>query len=265
MAALLRPRLIGVLLVTRNGVVQSEQFRHTHVIHYDPQVAMRSFALWALDEIVVLNVDRAGWPTTEFAEVLRQLASKCFLPISAGGGIREPGQAVELLRAGAEKVVVNSLLFESPQLVRTISDRYGRQCVVASGDFVKRGPRGRYFSAIRAATTATDISLSDWIINAEAAGVGEYFINSVEFDGARNGYDLSLLSVVKGLTSRPVIMMGGVRTWEHLSQGLMAGADAVALANQLHYVENSGRKAKNYLIGQDWNMRPAESWEETRR
>ena len=262
MEAVLKNRLVGVLLVTRAGIVQSERFQHTHVIHYDARIAMRSFALWALDEIVVLNVDRDDWPITEFAQLLSELTQECFLPVSAGGRVRGVDDAALLLHAGADKIVVNTLLVDDPNKVRAISDRFGSQCVVASGDFQIDLSGNEYRCLVDGGERPTALSLAEWMTNAEDVCVGEYFINSIDFDGARGGYDETLLSMVRNATNRPVIIMGGVQTWAHLSDGLTAGADAVALANQLHYVENSGRKAKKYLVEAGWPMRPAARWRE---
>ena len=142
--------------------------------------------------------------------------------------------------------MLNTSLFEKPDLVRKLSMRYGRQCIVISID-VKLDDQGNIFSFVDRGRKSTNISAVKWALTAQEFGAGEIFFNSIDHDGARKGYDLKTLKKICRIVDIPVIAFGGVFTWEHLVQGIHNGADAVAAANIFHYTEQSTKKAKIYL------------------
>ena len=131
---MLKKRLISVLILRDGQVVQSVRFKHTNVIHYDPVHAMEAFNKWAVDEIVILNVSRNENSRDQFAEIIERISRHCFVPLSVGGWIDSYDYAQRLLRSGADKLVVNTILADDPTLVSRLSMRYGRQCIVASMD-----------------------------------------------------------------------------------------------------------------------------------
>lgn len=244
---MLKKRLIAVLILRDGQVVQSVRFKHTNVIHYDPVHAVECFNKWAVDEIVMLNVSPAPESRQGFLDAVGRISGECFVPLSAGGWITDMDYARALLSNGADKLVLNTLLADDPELVTALSRRFGRQCIVASLD-VKRDPSGQPEAVVDRARRATGMAPAAWAQRAEALGAGEIFFNSVDHDGARKGYDLESLKAVCQAVSVPVIAFGGVFTWDHLVAGLGAGADAVAVANQFHYTEHSSRKAKRHLV-----------------
>ncbi|MCE9550493.1 MAG: imidazole glycerol phosphate synthase cyclase subunit [Betaproteobacteria bacterium] len=244
---MLKKRLIAVLIVRNNQVVQSVKFKHTNAIHYDAVHAIECFNKWAVDEIVVLNVARERESRDQFAETLERISRECFVPISAGGWVDDAEYAERLLRTGADKLVLNTAFADNPALALELSERYGRQCIVASID-VKLREDGHTTVWVDRGLRDTGASAQDWAKQAVVNGAGEIFFNSIDHDGNRKGYNLPVLSEVCRAVEVPVIAFGGVFQWHHLPQGLEAGAQAVAAANQFHYTEHSARKAKKYLI-----------------
>lgn len=244
---MLKHRLIAVILVRDGRVVQSVKFKHTNVIHYDPIHAIESFNKWAVDEIVVLNVSKAESSSDEFINVINKISGECFVPLSAGGWIMDIDYARTVLANGADKLTVNSYAFTNPVFITELAQKFGNQCVVVSIDS-KRNGNGEEYVCIDRGSKITDVKPTDWAVRAESLGAGEILVNSVDFDGNRKGYNLELLRSVASSVSIPVIAMGGVSKWEHLAEGVRAGADAVAAANIFHYTEHSTKKAKKFLL-----------------
>ncbi len=250
---MLKQRMIAVLILRNGQVVQSIRFKHTNVIHADPIHAMEAFNKWAVDEIVLLNVSPESASAEQFVEITNRISRECFVPLSVGGWITDPDYAQRLLRSGADKLVVNTILHDNPELVTRLADSYGRQCIVASIDVNKTEDGSAV--AVDRGRRVLEHTPAEWARRCVELGAGEIFFNSISHDGARRGYDLENLKSVCAATSVPVIAFGGVMTWEHLAQGLRAGADAVAAANIFHYTEQATRKAKSYLADEGFNVR----------
>ncbi|QLA20628.1 imidazole glycerol phosphate synthase subunit HisF [Desulfolutivibrio sulfoxidireducens] len=246
---MLKRRLIAVLVVRDGRIVQSERFRHPHLIHDDPVFAMDCFNKWAVDEIVTLNVSRSPESRAGFLDVVGRLSDKCFVPHSVGGWIEHESQARDLLNVGADKIIVNTAAYRDPRLVPGLADAFGSQCVVVSID-AKRDEGGRELVCIDRGRELTPTPVIEWARTVEGRGAGELFVNSIDHDGMRRGYDLDLMRRVKRAVTIPVIGFGGVFEWDDLAAGVeIADLDAVAVANKLHYIENSGKHAKRHLIG----------------
>ena len=243
---MLKKRLIAVLILRDGQVVQSIKFKHTNVIHYDPVHAMEAFNKWSVDEIVLLNVSRSGDSRNAFARSVEDVSRHCFVPLSVGGWITEATYARDLLSKGADKLVLNTAFADDPGLVRQLSERFGKQCIVASID-VKRDEAGAVKVAVDRGSRVLQETPTEWAKEVQQLGAGEIFVNSIDHDGARKGYDLETLRVVTDAVDIPVIAFGGVFTWSHLLAGIEAGADAVAAANIFHYTEQATRKAKTFL------------------
>ena len=243
---MLKKRLIAVLILRDGQVVQSIKFKHTNVIHYDPVHAMEAFNKWSVDEIVLLNVSRGAESRDGFARSVEHVSRHCFVPLSVGGWITGADYARALLSSGADKLVLNTAFADDPDMVRTLSRRFGKQCIVASID-VKRDAAGAVKVALDRGQRLLDQDPVAWARRAQELGAGEIFFNSIDHDGARKGYDLETLRKIAAAVQVPVIAFGGVFTWSHLLAGVEAGAEAVAAANIFHYTEQATRKAKTFL------------------
>lgn len=256
---MLKKRLVAVLILRDGQVVQSVRFKHTNVIHYDPVFAMEAFNKWAVDEIVLLNVSRDEASREAFAGITNRISRCCFVPLSVGGWITSAGYARTLLNSGADKLVLNTALADTPDLLTELSRRFGRQCIVASID-VKRDQAGAAWVRIDRGTRDTGAKPFDWAKRAVELGAGEILFNSIDHDGARRGYDLETLRALCAAVDVPVIAFGGVLTWRHLLQGIEAGADAVAAANIFHYTEQATAKAKAFLASHGVAVREEGRW-----
>ncbi len=244
---MLKHRLIPVLILRDGVVVQSIQFKHTNVIHWKPMTAVDFFNLWAVDEIVILDVSRSKKKREVFYEVTSGLSRKCFVPLTVGGWIDSTDEVRKLLRLGADKVAINTESVRRPELIGECAKVFGSQCIVVSID-AKAHEDGSYEVYIDRGREPTGLSPFEWSRDARKAGAGEIFMNCIERDGFRQGYDLELLRGMVESVDIPVIAMGGVFTWQHLVDGIIeGGADAVAAANIFHYTEHSTKKAKEYM------------------
>ncbi|MFH1067221.1 MAG: HisA/HisF-related TIM barrel protein [bacterium] len=243
---MLKKRLIAILIIRDGRVVQSVKFKHTNSIHYDPVHAIECFNKWAVDEIVILNVSRDASSRASFAETVKRISQKCFVPLSVGGWITDMEYGLLLLQSGADKLVLNTVVADDPKLVQQMSRRLGKQCVVASLD-VQRDEKGKAVVMVDRGQRSTGCSPKEWAMKAEKLGAGEIFFNSIDHDGNRKGYDLAELKKICAAVEIPVIAFGGVFDWQHLVEGIRAGADAVAAANLFHYTEHATVKAKRHL------------------
>jgi cyclase len=244
---MLKTRLIPVLILKDAMVVQSVQFKHTNVIHWKPLTAVDFFNRWAVDEIITLDVTRNKKKRQKFLDVVLGLSEKCFVPLTVGGWVTSLEEVLELLRLGADKIVINTEAFRHPKLIAECSKTVGNQCIVISID-VKTHRNGNYEVYIDRGREPTGMSPFEWAKKAQDMGAGEIFLNCIDRDGFRQGYDLNLLKAICETVEIPVIAMGGVFTWDHLVDGVkIGGADAVAAANIFHYTEHATKKAKEYM------------------
>lgn len=179
-----------------------------------------------MDEIILLNVSHNRESREAFAGITDRVSRHCFVPLAVGGWIDDEEYAKLILRSGADKIVLNTVLADDPELVRTLSLRYGRQCIVASID-VKSVDVQNVEVAVDRGRRFVKAMPVNWARRAAELGCGEILLNSIDHDGARKGYDLITLRGVCDAVDVPVIAFGGVFTWEHLVEGIKAGADAV--------------------------------------
>jgi cyclase len=220
------PRLIPCLDVAGGRVVKGIRFRALRDVG-DPVELGGAYSDRGADELVFLDVAATvdGRPT--LVEVVRRVAERCAIPFTVGGGIGSVGDAEEILRAGADKVSVNSAALERPALVTELAERLGSQAVVVAID----AEGGRVRS--RAGTTATGRDAVEWAREAQAHGAGEILLTSIDADGTQAGYDLELLEAVTGAVTVPVIASGGAGGAEHVAAALEV-AQAALLASILH-------------------------------
>ena len=252
---MLKKRLIPVLILRDGQVVQSVQFKHTNVIHWNPATAVDFFNSWAVDEIVLLDVSRTLKKRQKFYDAVDALSNKCFVPLTVGGWVTEADEVRKLLRLGADKVAINTEAYRHPDLVTTCAGIFGSQCIVASID-AKAHDGNRYEVFVDRGREPTGMVPEEWARQCQNLGAGEVFLNCIDRDGFRQGYDIGLLRRVVDAVDIPVIAMGGVLEWQHLVDGiLIGGADAAAAANIFHYTEHSTKKAKDYMRSKGIDVR----------
>lgn len=239
---MLSKRLITVLTFN-NGVL----FR-TKLFRPDYRYTLNFVDAWSADEIVVLDVSRPGESDTRsFHDAISDFARRCFVPLSAGGGIRNLDDVAHFLACGADKVVINTGALRDPELIRRIAETYGSQCVVLSID-AKRNTDGTYevYSDFGAVPTGRDPA--DWAKQGEQLGAGEIMITSIDRDGWLQGYDLELCQKIAARVGIPVLALGGCGNWSHMADLFeQTAVDAACTQNIYHFTETSIRNAKSYL------------------
>ena len=244
---MVKKRLI-ISLLWRDGVlIQSINFKHTNAVG-SVLTAMEFFNAWEADEIMLLNVTRDDVNFEKFLHTLVELSKLCFVPLSVGGWINSMERVDKVIEKGADKVVLNSFAFRNPGFITDVAEKYGSQCVIVSVD-AKKSKDGHHEVFIDRGRECTGVDVVDWCAESEKRGAGEFFFNSIDYDGSKQGYDKELIMKVANLSNIPVIIFGGVNNWDHLLEGIkMKGVDAIAAGNIFHYYEQSVRKAKRYLI-----------------
>ena len=247
---MLKKRLIFTLLYSDGQFMLSRNFRLQKVGTLDWLQTNYNFShiSYSIDELIVLDVTRGERNLDDFCAALQKLTDGCFVPIAAGGGVRSIDVARKLLRSGADKVVVNSVLYEKNGFIGELSSEFGQQCVVASMD-IKRGPDGECNVWSSSGSLCVEGSVKDLIDKVAQDEVGEIYLNSMDRDGTGQGYDLSLLDLLPKNITKPVILAGGIGNANHLACGLAdPRVDAAATANLFNFVGNGLQKARESLI-----------------
>lgn len=215
----------------------------------DPVEAALAYDAQGADELVFLDITASHEERAIMLDVVRRTAEGIYMPLTVGGGIRSIEDIRTLLRAGADKVSVNTAALERPELIRDAAQRFGSQCIVVAID-AKREPGEplRWGVYTHGGRRPTGRDAVQWAREVEALGAGEILLTSMDRDGTGDGYDLELTRAVSEATSVPVIASGGAGTLEHLRQGVVDGkADAVLVASMFHFGRHTIGEAKAYL------------------
>jgi imidazole glycerol-phosphate synthase subunit HisF len=250
-------RVIPCLDVTNGRVVKGVNFVGLRDAGDPVELAARYDAEGA-DELVFLDITASSDGRDTMVDVARRTAEEVFIPFTIGGGIRSVDDARGLLRAGADKVSVNTSAVQRPQLISEIADVFGAQCVVCAIDArAWAGGREGWEVVIHGGRTPTGIDAVDWAMRAEHLGAGEILLTSMDRDGTREGFDLPLTRTISGAVGVPVIASGGVGTLEHLAEGVLEGrADAVLAASIFHFGEHTVAEAKAVMADHGITVRP---------
>jgi cyclase len=215
----------------------------------DPVEAALAYDAQGADELVFLDITASHEERAIMLDVVRRTAEGIYMPLTVGGGIRSIEDIRTLLRAGADKVSLNTAALERPELIRDAARRFGSQCIVVAID-AKREPgvQGSWGVYTHGGRRPTGRDAVRWACEVEALGAGEILLTSMDRDGTGDGYDLELTRAVSEATSVPVIASGGAGTLEHLRQGVVDGkADAVLVASMFHFGRHTISEAKAYL------------------
>ena len=258
---MLKKRLVFTLLYSNGQFMLSRNFRLQKVGNLSWLKSNYNFShiSYSIDELVVLDVSRGDKNSSEFCAALRQLSDGCFVPIAAGGGVKTIEAARKLLRSGADKVVVNSVLYEKTDFISQLASEFGQQCVVASMD-IKAAPDGSYQAWADCGSRPLAGSAAQWIKLIAQDDVGELYLNSIDRDGTGQGYDFDLLDLLPDKMAKPVILAGGVGNAAHLAAGMAdTRIDAVATAHLFNFVGDGLKLARQTLISRGvplpfWNI-----------
>jgi len=215
----------------------------------DPVEAALAYDAQGADELVFLDITASHEQRAIMLDVVRRTAEGIYMPLTVGGGIRSVDDIRTLLRAGADKVSLNTAALERPELIRDAAQRFGSQCIVVAIDAKREaGEPPRWGVYTHGGRRPTGRDAVEWAIQVEALGAGEILLTSMDRDGTGDGYDLELTRAVSEATSVPVIASGGVGTLEHLYRGVVDGkADALLVASMFHFGRHTVAEAKAYL------------------
>jgi cyclase len=249
-------RVIPCLDVDAGRVVKGVNFVGLRDAGDPVELAARYDAEGA-DELVFLDITASSDARDTIVDVVARTAEQVFIPFTIGGGIRTVDDARRLLRAGADKVSVNTAAVDRPELVGELAEEFGSQCVVVAIDSRRRADGG-FEVFTHGGRTPTGLDVVAWAREVEQRGAGEILLTSMDRDGTRDGFDLEVTRAVCQAVGVPVIASGGVGTLDHLVDGVVeGGADAVLAASIFHFGQHTVAEAKAHLAGRGVVVRPA--------
>ena len=249
-------RVIPCLDVTNGRVVKGVNFVGLRDAGDPVELASR-YDTEGADELVFLDITASSDGRDTMVDVVSHTAEQVFIPLTVGGGIRGVGDARRMLRAGADKVSVNTAAVDRPQLVAEIAAEFGTQCCVCAIDAKRRLGGPGYEVYVHGGRTPTAIDAVAWAQRVTALGAGEILLTSMDRDGTREGFDLGLTATIADAVGVPVIASGGVGTLQHLADGVTIGhATGVLAASIFHFGEHTIREAKAVLAANGVLTRP---------
>lgn len=249
-------RIIPCLDVTDGRVVKGINF--TNLVDAGDPVEMASlYNAEGADELTFLDISASVIGRETTLDVVRRTAEQVFIPLTVGGGIRSVDDVDRLLRAGADKISINTAAIARPELIAEISDRFGSQVLVLSVDARRANTDSGYEVTTHGGRESAGLDALKWVEDACALGVGEILLNSMDADGTRAGYDIGMISAVRAVTKVPLIASGGAGSQEDFAAALVAGADALLAASVFHFGVHRIGDIKEYLDGQGYPVRMA--------
>lgn len=228
-----RPRVIPVLLLKNKGLVKTIKFKNPVYIG-DPINAVRIFNDLEVDELTFLDITATHENRTVSVDLVKEIGDEAYMPFAVGGGVNSVDQAIALINAGAEKIVINTIFWKKPDVVRQIAKTLGNQSVVVSLDINKTW-LGKYRLFVKSGTVSTTLDPVSAAKKAEDAGAGEIVLNYIPYDSVMNGYNLDIIEQVSESVDIPVIASCGAGKLNHFRQAVDAGAHAVAAGSMFVY------------------------------
>ncbi|MEV5280108.1 imidazole glycerol phosphate synthase subunit HisF [Streptomyces sp. NPDC051994] len=238
-------RVIPCLDVDNGRVVKGVNFQNLRDAG-DPVEMAKLYDAEGADELTFLDITASSGNRETTYDVVRRTAEQVFIPLTVGGGVRSADDVDKLLRAGADKVGVNTAAIARPDLIREIAERFGRQVLVLSVD-ARRTASGSFEVTTHGGRRSAGIDAVEWAHRAAELGAGEILLNSMDADGTKDGYDTEMIAAVRRHVSVPVIASGGAGRLEHFPPAIAAGADAVLAASVFHFGDLSISEVKNTL------------------
>lgn len=227
-------RLIARLDIKGPNLIKGVNLEGVRVVG-DPQAHARRYYEEGIDELLYIDAVASLYNRNSLTEIVRYTAENVFVPVTVGGGVRSLDDVEKLLRSGADKVAINTAAIRRPGLVTEVSRRFGSQCMVLSIEAKRVGP-GRWEAYTDNGREKTGVDAVEWARRGAGLGAGEILVTSVDQEGTRKGFDVTLVKAITGAVDLPVIASGGMGAPEHLvAVARDGGADAVAMADVLHY------------------------------
>ncbi|WAV91387.1 imidazole glycerol phosphate synthase subunit HisF [Oxalobacter aliiformigenes] len=251
---MLTKRIIPCLDVTAGRVVKGVNFVELKDAG-DPVEIARRYNDQGADELTFLDITASSDQRDLILNIIEDVSSQVFIPLTVGGGVRTVEDVRRLLNAGADKVSINTSAVTNPQLVADASSRYGSQCIVVAIDAKQVSP-GRWEIFTHGGRNPTGLEAVSWAQKMENLGAGEILLTSMDRDGTKSGFDIELTRAISDSVNIPVIASGGVGNLQHLADGIQKGhADAVLAASIFHYGEYTVQQAKKFMSDQNIPVR----------
>ena len=251
---MLTKRIIPCLDVTAGRVVKGVNFVELKDAG-DPVEIARRYNDQGADELTFLDITASSDQRDLILNIIEDVSSQVFIPLTVGGGVRTVEDVRRLLNAGADKVSINTSAVTNPQLVADASSRYGSQCIVVAIDAKQVSP-GRWEIFTHGGRNPTGLEAVSWAQKMENLGAGEILLTSIDRDGTKSGFDIELTRAISDSVNIPVIASGGVGNLQHLADGIQKGhADAVLAASIFHYGEYTVQQAKKFMSDQNIPVR----------
>lgn len=241
---MLMKRIIPCLDVKEGRVVKGVKFQNLRDLG-DPVAVAKYYYEQGADELVLLDISATQEGRETMLDIVERVAEVIYMPFTVGGGIKTIEDAKRLIRAGADKVSLNSSALQNPQLIQEVSRLFGVQATVVAIDAKQTGDSWGVFS--HGGTQQVGRDAIEWAQEAVALGAGELLVTSMDADGTKDGYDLALIRRLREVVNVPIIASGGVGTLDHLAEGLEAGADAALAASIFHEATYTMPETKAYL------------------
>lgn len=249
-------RVIPCLDVTNGRVVKGVNFVDLRDAGDPVELAARYDAQGA-DELVFLDITASSDGRDTMVDVVSRTAEEVFIPFTVGGGIREVADARRMLRAGADKVSVNTAAVQRPEVISDIAAEFGAQCVVCAIDAKWNATSNSWIVYLHGGRTPTELNAVQWAERAVSLGAGEILLTSMDRDGTRDGFDIALTKAVSSAVGVPVIASGGVGTLDHLADGVLdGGATGVLAASIFHFGDHTISEAKDVMSARGIRVRP---------
>ncbi|MFF4538653.1 imidazole glycerol phosphate synthase subunit HisF [Streptomyces aureus] len=246
-------RVIPCLDVDNGRVVKGVNFQNLRDAG-DPVEMAKVYDAEGADELTFLDITASSGNRETTYDVVRRTAEQVFIPLTVGGGVRTAEDVDKLLRAGADKVGVNTAAIARPDLIREIAERFGRQVLVLSVD-ARRTEGGSFEVTTHGGRQGTGIDAVEWAHRAAELGAGEILLNSMDADGTKDGYDIEMIEAVRKHVTVPLIASGGAGRLDHFPPAIGAGADAVLAASVFHFGDLRIGEVKETLRGAGYAVR----------
>ncbi len=250
----LAKRIIPCLDVDNGRVVKGINFENL-MDAGDPVELAARYGREGADELTFLDISASVDDRSTTLDVVSRTAEEVFIPLTVGGGIREVRDVNQLLRAGADKVSINTAAIKRPQLINEIADRFGNQVLVLSIDARRANTVSGFEVTTHGGRQSAGMDALEWMESAVARGVGEILLNSMDADGTRKGFDLALIKAARDVVSVPIIASGGAGKVSDFSDALGAGADALLAASVFHFGTFTIAEVKNELAAARYPVR----------
>lgn len=247
-------RIIPCLDVTDGRVVKGINFTDLRDAG-DPVEMADLYSREGADELTFLDISASALGRETTLDVVRKTAEQVFIPLTVGGGIRSVSDVDKLLRAGADKISINTAALSRPELIAEIADRFGSQVLVLSVDARRARTESGFEVTTHGGRQSAGIDALAWVEQACALGVGEILLNSMDADGTRAGYDIGMISAVRAVSKVPLIASGGAGSLEDFAAALQAGADALLAASVFHFGIHRIPDVKKYLDSHGYSVR----------